>query len=53
MFESNFPPDTGISTCCYPVTWNAFKRIVGSYSEAEKNSLFSEAARNFYAFTVT
>jgi predicted TIM-barrel fold metal-dependent hydrolase len=46
MFESNFPPDKG--QCSYQVIFNAFKRIAASYSEAEKNALFSGTAMNVY-----
>jgi len=46
MFESNFPPDKG--QCSYRVIFNAFKRIAASYSEAEKNALFSGTAMNVY-----
>src|ERR1700761_1727661 len=46
MFESNFPPDKG--QCSYQVIFNAFKRIAASFSEAEKNALFSETAKNVY-----
>jgi predicted TIM-barrel fold metal-dependent hydrolase len=46
MFESNFPPDKG--QCSYQVIFNAFKRIVAQYSEAEKTALFSRTATDFY-----
>src|SRR3984957_16862574 len=46
MFESNFPPDKG--QCSYQVIYNAFKRIVASMSETEKNALFSGTAANVY-----
>ena len=46
MFESNFPPDKG--QCSYQVIFNAFKRIVASFSEAEKDALFSQTAINVY-----
>ena len=46
MFESNFPPDKG--QCSYQVIFNTFKRIAASYSEAEKNALFSGTAMNVY-----
>ncbi len=46
MFESNFPPDKG--QCSYQVIYNAFKRIAASFSEAEKNALFSQTAMNVY-----
>jgi predicted TIM-barrel fold metal-dependent hydrolase len=46
MFESNFPVDSG--SCSYPVLWNALKRIVSSYSAAEKHELFSGTAMRVY-----
>ncbi|MGB6395113.1 MAG: amidohydrolase family protein [Bradyrhizobium sp.] len=46
MFESNFPPDKG--QCSYQVIFNAFKRLATPYSEAEKTSLFSKTAADFY-----
>jgi L-fuconolactonase len=46
MFESNFPPDNVAGS--YDVIWNTFKLIVSSYSDAEKNSLFSATARRVY-----
>jgi len=46
MFESNFPPDKGVTT--YPILWNAFKRITAGYSEEEKDALFSGSASRFY-----
>jgi predicted TIM-barrel fold metal-dependent hydrolase len=46
MFESNFPPDKG--QCSYQVIFNAFKRIAASFSETEKNALFSETAMSVY-----
>ena len=46
MFESNFPPDKG--QCSYQVIFNAFKRLAAQYSEAEKTSLFSKTATDFY-----
>ena len=46
MFESNFPVDMG--SCTYPVLWNAFKIIAGSYSAAEKTALFSGTAQRIY-----
>jgi predicted TIM-barrel fold metal-dependent hydrolase len=51
MFESNFPADKG--TCSYQVIWNTFKRVVSTYTEPEKNSLFSGAASDFYSLAVT
>ena len=46
MFESNFPPDKG--QCSYQVIFNAFKRLAGPYSEAEKTALFSGTAIDVY-----
>jgi len=46
MFESNFPVDKG--SCSYHVLWNAFKRITGGYSAAEKAALFAGTASKFY-----
>jgi predicted TIM-barrel fold metal-dependent hydrolase len=46
MFESNFPPDKG--QCSYQVIFNTFKRIAASFSEAEKDLLFSGTAMNVY-----
>ncbi|MGC2809688.1 MAG: amidohydrolase family protein [Bradyrhizobium sp.] len=50
MFESNFPPDKG--QCSYQVIFNAFKRIVAQYSEAEKTALFSNTATIFYNLNI-
>ena len=46
MFESNFPPDKG--QCSYQVIFNTFKRIAASFSEAEKDALFSKTAMKIY-----
>ena len=46
MFESNFPVDKG--SCSYHVLWNAFKRIAGGCSAAEKQALFAGTATQFY-----
>ena len=46
MFESNFSVDK--SSCSYPVLWNAFKRLAGGASEADKAALFSGTARRVY-----
>jgi predicted TIM-barrel fold metal-dependent hydrolase len=46
MFESNFPVDK--SSCSYHVLWNAFKRIAGGCSAAEKQALFAGTATQFY-----
>jgi predicted TIM-barrel fold metal-dependent hydrolase len=50
MFESNFPPDKG--QCSYQVIFNAFKRIAASFSEAEKDALFSRTAMKIYRLTL-
>ena len=50
MFESNFPVDRG--TCSYTVLWNAFKLIAKSYSEDEKNALFSGTAQRVYRLSL-
>ena len=46
MFESNFPVDSESSS--YVVLWNAFKKVSGGYSAAERADLFAGAARRFY-----
>jgi len=46
MFESNFPVDKG--SYGYGAGWNAFKRIAGHASAAEKADLFWRSATNFY-----
>lgn len=46
MFESNFPIDG--AWVPYPMVWNAFKRIVASYSESEKHDLFFQTANRTY-----
>jgi predicted TIM-barrel fold metal-dependent hydrolase len=46
MFESNFPVDKG--SCSYHGLWNAFKRIAGGCSAAEKQALFARTATQFY-----
>lgn len=51
MFESNFPVDS--ATAPYRLIWNAFKRIVGGASPAEKAALFSETAARVYKIDVT
>ncbi|XAH21971.1 amidohydrolase family protein [Xylophilus sp. GW821-FHT01B05] len=46
MFESNFPPDKcGVSA---RTLWNAFKRVVESYSESEQSDLFAGTAIRAY-----
>lgn len=45
-FESNFPVEKmGVG---WAVLWNAFKRIAGGASAAEKRALFSGTARRAY-----
>ena len=46
MFESNFPVDR--MSASYHTVWNAFKRLAGNASEAEKRALFSETAARVY-----
>lgn len=46
MFESNFPVDR--ASCDYVTLWNAFKRITGDASTAEKDALFAGTARRAY-----
>ena len=46
MFESNYPVDRWGAS--YPVLWNAFKRLAGGASEAEKAALFAGTAARFY-----
>ena len=46
MFESNFPVDR--ASCSYTVLWNAFKRIAGEYSEAERSALLRDTAVRVY-----
>jgi predicted TIM-barrel fold metal-dependent hydrolase len=50
MFESNFPVDK-ISTA-YAVLWNAFKRLAGGLSAADKTALFSGTAARVYRIEV-
>ena len=46
MFESNFPIDK--LSISYAVLWNAFKKMVGGFSEEEKNALFCDTASRVY-----
>jgi L-fuconolactonase len=46
MFESNFPVDK--VSISYPVLWNAFKKMVAGYSEAEKDAMFYGTAKRVY-----
>jgi predicted TIM-barrel fold metal-dependent hydrolase len=50
MFESNFPPDRAAGS--YGATWNAFKRIVRSCSEDEKDRLFRGTAAAAYRISL-
>lgn len=51
MFESNFPADK--ESCSYAILWNAFKRLASSYSQSEKEALFSRTAARVYRLTLT
>lgn len=46
MFESNFPVDK--LSLSYQVYWNGVKKIVASFSEDEKNAMFSGTAARVY-----
>ena len=46
MFESNFPVDR--ASCSYTNLWNAFKRLSGVFSEAERSALFHDTAVRVY-----
>ena len=46
LFESNFPVDK--LSISYPVLWNAFKKMVADFSEAEKQALFYGTAAKVY-----
>ena len=46
MFESNFPVDK--LSISYAVLWNAFKKMVAGFSEAEKQALFYGTAARVY-----
>lgn len=46
MFESNFPVDR--FSLSYTVVWNAFKKLVASFSEAEKDAMFRGTATRVY-----
>jgi L-fuconolactonase len=46
MFESNFPVDKGQFS--YRALWNAFKRLVGSYTSEERHDLFWRSAAEVY-----
>ena len=46
MFESNFPVDR--FSLSYTVVWNAFKKLVSSFSETEKDNMFRATATRIY-----
>ena len=46
MFESNYPMDR--RSLSYHVLWNGFKKMVGDFSDAEKEAMFSGTARAVY-----
>lgn len=46
MFESNFPVDR--LSVSYHVVWNAFKKMVADFSEAEKHAMFYGTAARVY-----
>lgn len=46
MFESNFPVHK--NWCSYPVLWNSLKRIVSSFTAAEKQAMFFDTANRIY-----
>lgn len=46
MFESNFPVDR--LSISYPVLWNAFKKLVADFSEADKHAMFYGTAARTY-----
>lgn len=46
MFESNWPVDRAAGD--YGTVWNAFKRITGAASEADRAQLFSQSAAQTY-----
>jgi L-fuconolactonase len=46
MFESNFPVDK--LSISYAVLWNAFKKMVATFSEDEKQALFHDTAAKVY-----
>lgn len=46
MFESNFPVDR--LSVSYHVLWNAFKKMVADFNEAEKHALFYGNAERIY-----
>ena len=50
MFESNFPVDK--VSFSYNVLYNAFKRIAGPYTDAERAAAFHDTAVRIYRITV-
>jgi predicted TIM-barrel fold metal-dependent hydrolase len=49
LFESNFPVDK--QSASYRVLWNAFKRLAGGASPAERAALLHDTATRFYRLT--
>ncbi len=49
MFESNFPVDK--VSFAYAIFWNACKRLVASYTPAQKAALFHDTAARIYRLT--
>ena len=46
MFESNFPVDK--LSLSYGVLWNAFKKMTASFSDGERDAMFSGTATRVY-----
>jgi L-fuconolactonase len=51
MFESNFPVDK--RSYSYSVIWNAFKKIIKSFSPTEKKALLHDTAAKVYRLVLT
>jgi predicted TIM-barrel fold metal-dependent hydrolase len=49
MFESNFPVDK--QSVSYHVIWNAYKKLVKDFDEADKHNLFYGTADKVYKLT--
>ena len=47
MFESNFPVDR--VSLSYRVLWNAFKKMVADFTDAERAAMFSATAERIYS----
>ena len=47
MFESNFPVDR--ISVSYRVLWNAFKKMVADFTDAERAAMFSATAERIYS----